>query len=211
MNKARLIATSGVCGAIASVCLLVTSVFPYVALILAVMASVAVVVPRLMDGRHLVYSLLVYLVTVAVGALSGVFIGNIVYVAPVITFCIPLAIVKVYAETFRVTAKLDHTETLEDPFEQGEDKKFVSVQVKGKQRLPRVVKWILYYVLLEVGICLTLLATYFLTPAVFDTLYSTTWLFWLMIGAAQLVVPLYDLLLLGCLIGATKALRRVIK
>ena len=210
MNKARLIATSGICGAVASICLLVTSVFPYIALILAVVASVAVVIPLLIDGRNLVYSLLVYLVAVVVGALSGTFIGNIVYVAPVVTFCMPLAIVKVYGETVKVTAKIEHEETLEDPFEEGASK-LVAVELDGKQRLPTVVKWILYYVLLEVGVGLSLLATYLLTPAVFDALYATTWLFWLMIGVAQLVVPLYDLLLHGCLIGATKALRKVIK
>ena len=210
-NKARLIAISGICGAVASVCLLLTSVFPYVVLILAVVASVAVVIPLLVDGRNLVYSLLVYLVAVVVGALSGTFIGNIVYVAPVVTFCMPLAIVKVYGETVKVTAQVEHAETLEDPFGEGDDKKVVAVQVDGKQRLPTVVKWILYYALLEVGIGLTLVATYLLTPAVFDALYQTTWLFWLMIGVAQLVVPLYDLLLHGCLIGATKALRKVIK
>ena len=210
MNKTRLIATSGICGAIASVSMLVTSVFPYAVLIFAVMASVAVVIPLLIDGRNIVYSLLVYAVTVVVGALSGVFIGNVVYVAPVITFCIPLAIVKVYGETVKVTANLDSAETLDDPFDEDEQK-IVAVQLSGKQQLPKIVKWILYYVLLEVGIGLTLLATYFLTPPVFDALYATTWLFWLMIGAVQLVVPLYDLLLRGCLIGAVKVLRKVIK
>ena len=210
MNKTRLIATSGICGAIAAVSLLVASVFPYAVLIFAVLASVAVVVPLLIDGRNLVYSLLVYAVTVVAGALSGVFFQNIVYVAPVITFCIPLAIVKVYGETVKVTAKLDSTETLDDPFEEGE-KKIVVAHLDGKERLPRIVKWILYYVLLEVGIGLTLLATYLLTPSMFNALYSTTWLFWLMIGAAQLAVPLYDLLLHGCLIGATKLIRKVIK
>ena len=176
-NKARLIATSGICGAVASICLLLTSVFPYGTLMLAVVAAIAVVIPLLIDVRNLVYSLLVYLVTVVVGALSGTFIGNVVFVAPVITFCIPLAIVKVY----------------------------------GEQRLSAVVKWILYYALLEVGIGLTLLATYYITAPVFDRLYSTGWLFWFMIGVAQLVVPMYDLLLRGCIIGATKALRKVIK
>lgn len=211
MNKARLIATSGICGAIATGCLLLASVFPYVVLILAVLASVAVVVPLLMDARNLTYSLLVYAVVVVVGALSGVFIGNIVYVAPVVTFCIPLAIVKVYGETIKVTAKFEPQEKLEDPFEQGEDKQVVAVQLDGKQFLSNLVKWILYYVLLEVGIVLTLVATYYITPSVFEALYSTQWLFWLMIAAAQLVVPLYDLLLRGCLLGVAKALRKVIK
>ncbi|MCH5151869.1 MAG: hypothetical protein J1F65_04335 [Clostridiales bacterium] len=211
MNKARLIATSGICGAIASVSLLVTSVFPYAVLIFAVMASVAVVVPLLIDGRNLVYSLLVYAVTVVVGALSGVFFQNVVYVAPVITFCIPMAIVKVYGETVKITAKLDRAETLDDPFEEGADSKILVSQLDGKQRLPKVVKWVLYYALLEVGVGLTLLVTYFITPPVFEALYSTGWLFWFMIGVAQLVVPLYDLLLHVCLIAAAKALRKVIK
>ena len=211
MNKARLIATSGICGAIATVSLLVTSVFPYAVLIFAVMASVAVAVPMLIDGRNLMYSMLVYAVSIVVGALSGTLIGNIIYVAPIVLFCLPFAIVKVYGETMKVTAEVQHTETLEDPFGMDDDKKVVAVQINGEKRLPTVVKWILYYVLLELGIGLTLLVTYYLTPSVFEKVYSTEWIFWLMIATAQLIVPLYDLLLRGCLVGTVKAMRRVLR
>lgn len=211
MNKARLIATSGVCGAVAVICLLLASIFPYGVLIYAVIASIAVTMPMLIDGRNLKYSILVYAVSIVVGALSGTLIGNIIYVAPIVTFCLPFAIVKVYGETLKVTARVEHTETLEDPFEQGDDRQVVAVQINGEKRLNPIVKWILYYVLLELGIGLTLLVTYYLTPDVFARIYSTEWLFWLMLATAQLIVPLYDLLLKGCLIGTVKAMKRVIK
>ena len=211
MNKAKLIAISGVCAAVAVVCLLLASVFPYGVLIYAVIASVAVVMPLLLDGRNLTYSLLVYAVSIVVGALSGTLVGNIIYVAPIVLFCLPFAIVKVYGETFKVTAKVEHTETLEDPFGQGDDRKVMSVQFNGQKRLPTIVKWIIYYILLELGIGLTLLVTYYLTPAVFERVYSTDWIFWLLIATAQLIVPLYDLLLRGCLIGAVKSLKKIIK
>ena len=211
MSKARLIAVSGICGAIAVVSVLLVSVVPYVVLILAVAASIAVVTPLLIDGRNLVYTLLVYGVSVAVSALSGVFIGNITYVAPVVLFCIPFTIVKAYGESFKVTAKVEHTETLEDPFNQGDDRNVVAVELKGKKALPTFVKWILYYVLLEVGIGLTLLFTYLITPSVFQAMYSNTLVFWLLVGVAQLVVPLYDLLLRGCLVGTSRLLDKIIK
>ena len=211
MNKAKLIATSGVCAAVAVVCLLLAGIFPYGVLVYAVIASIAIVMPMLIDGRNLTYSLLVYAVSIVVGALSGTLIGNIMYVAPIVLFCLPFAIVKVYGETFKVTASVEHTETLEDPFGQGDDKQVVAVQINGEKRLPTIVKWIIYYILLELGIGLTLLVTYYLTPAVFARVYSVEWMFWLLIATAQLVVPLYDLLLKGCLMGAVKAMRKVMK
>lgn len=210
-NKARLIAISGICGAIAVVCIFLVSVIPYIVLILAVVASVAVVVPLLVDGRNLKYTLLVYAVSIVVSAISGVFVGNVMYVAPVALFCIPFTIVKVYGETFKVTATVQRTEMLEDPFGQGDDKKVVAVEVNGKKRLPTLVKWIIYYVLLEVGIGLTLLVTYLLTPAVFQAMYSNTLVFWLLVVTAQLVVPLYDLLLQGCLIGTRRIIKKIVK
>lgn len=210
-DKARILAISGICGAVAVVCVLLATLpgVKWFVLMLAVVASIAVVIPLLIDGRNLVYSLLIYLVC----ALLGVFIGlaNIVYVAPIVTFCIPFAIVKVYGETLKVTAKVQKTETLEDPFGQGDDRKVVKMQLDGKPRLNVVVKWVLYYVLLEAGLALTMLATYLLTRPVFDQIYATKWIFWLIVGAAQLAVPLYDLLLRGCLIGTVKALHKVIK
>lgn len=210
-DKARLIAISGICGAIAVGCILLTSVAPFIVLILAVAASVAVVVPLLIDGRNLKYSLLVYAVTVTVSALTGVFLGNVVYVAPVVLFCIPFTVVKVYGDTFKITAKVERTETLEDPFGQGDDKKMVAVELNGKKRFPTVVKWILYYVLLELGIGLTLLFTYLITPAVFEAMYDNALTFWLLVVTAQAVVPLYNLLLQGCLMGTQRIIKKITK
>lgn len=207
---ARVIALCGVCSAICCVALLLTSIVPYITLILGVMAAVATVVPMLVDGRNLRYSLLVFAAAVAVGAVSGVFIGNIVAVAPVVTFCIPFAIVKVWGESVRITASVQHTETLDDPFEDKEHAKVVHMELQGRRRMRPIVKWVLYYVLLEVGIVLTLIVTRALTPAVFDRLYATKWLFWLTVGAAQLAVPMYDLLLRGCLVGTVKIIRKVL-
>ena len=208
MNKARLVATSGICAAVASSCLLITSVFPYVALILSVVCAIAVVMPMLIEPRNLTFSLLVYAVCLVVGGLSGSLIRNIVYVAPIVTFCLPLAIVKVYGES-KVSVGGAQTQVIEDPFD--ENGANVVVEPVTKMRLPRLVKWILYYLLLEVGVGLTVLATYLVARPVFNSLYAEPWLFWLVVGAAQLAVPLYDLLLHGCLIGTNKVLKRVIK
>ena len=104
-----------------------------------------------------------------------------------------------------------HTETLEAPFEGEADAEVVRIELKGKRRVHPVVKWVLYYVLMEVGIALTLTVTWALTPAVLERFYSVKWLFWLTLGAAQLAVPMYDLLLRGCLIAAQKVIRKVVK
>ncbi len=210
-GSARIIALCGVCGAIACVALLLTSLVPYVALIFGVMAAVATVVPMLVNGRNLGYSLLVYAVTLTVGALCGVFIGQITAVAPIALFCIPFAIVKVWCESVKLTARVENTETLEDPFGGESDAKVVHVQMKGKPRVHPVVKWVIYYLLAEAGLALTFLFTWLVTPAVFESLYSKQWIFWLIVAAAQLAVPFYDLLLRGCLIAAVKVVRKTYK
>lgn len=210
-GSARMIAICGVCGAISCVALLLTSVVPYVALIFGVMAAVATVVPLLIDGKNLGYSLLIYAVTLTIGALCGIFIGQIVAVAPVALFCIPFAIVKVWCESVKVTARVENTETLDDPFGGESDAKVVHVEFNGKPRVNPVVKWVLYYVLTELGVGLTFLFTWLITPAVFQQIYSNKIVFWLIVGAAQLVPPLYDLLLRGCLVAAAKIVRKSFK
>ena len=208
-GSAKIIAICGVCSAISCVFLLLTSLIPYLALPFGVIAAVATVVP-LLANAGLGYSLLVYAATLVIGSVCGVFIGNIVAVAPVISFCIPFAIVKVWCESVKVTARLEQEETLEDPFG-GDDTKVMHVQLKGKARVNPVVKWVIYYLLLEVGIVLTLMFTWLLTRAVFESIYARGWIFWLIVGVAQLVPPLYDLLLRGCLIAAAKTVRKSFK
>lgn len=207
MNKARFIAISGVCGAIAVVCLILAGLpaLKWVALILAVMASIAVAVPILIDPKGLLYSLLTFVVSGAVGVFMGM--ANIVYVAPIIVFCMPFSIVKVYGETVKISAQLNEPTVLEDPFG-GEDKTVVQVNVDKKQRLPVFVRWIIYYVLLEAALALTLGAAYLFTHPVFDALTENKLFIWIIL-VAQLVVPPYNLLMRGCLIAATKVVRKI--
>ena len=210
MSKARLIATSGICGAVAVICMMLSSIAIWATLILSVVASIAVVIPLLIDPKGLVYSLLVYAVAGVLGAFLGFTIGNVVYVAPMVAFCMPFAIVKVYGESVKVSARFEEGETLEDPFEAGQNTQVVAVQLKGKKRLHPVVKWILYYVLLEVGVGLTMLAAYLLTRPLFDEMVQNKY-FFLLLAATQLIVPPFDLLMRGCLIGTTKLLHKVVK
>ena len=138
----------------------------------------------------------------------GVFVGiaNVVYVAPIATFCMPFGIVKAYGESIKVTASLGEPTVLEDPFG-GEDKHTVAVNVEGRLCLPKVVKWILYYVLLEVALGITVAFAYLFTPDVFKTLAESNVLYWLL-GAAQLVVIPYDLLTRGCFVATVKTMRK---
>lgn len=211
VNKAKLIAISGMCSAVATSCLLLVGLVPamrWAMLFLGVIASIAVVIPLMINPKNLVYSLLVYLAASVLGIFLG--IANVLYVAPIVVFCMPFAIVKVCGETVKVTLQSTAEQTLEDPFGQGDDKKVVSFEVQGKPRLPKVVKWILYFVLLEAGIGLSLLLTYLFTPAVFETVVTAKW-FWWAIGVIQLIVYPYDVLMHACLVGTTKLLRKVIK
>ncbi len=210
MNKAKSVAVSGLCAAAVLACFALAALpgTKWVCLILGVIASVATVIPLMLNPKNLVFTLLVYVA----GSVLGVFLGmsNIVCVAPIIAFCIPFAIVKVCGETVTVTANVAQEEVLEDPFGNGDDKKIVSVKVDAKPKLPTAVKWILYYVLLECGIALTLLATYLFTPTVFETIIGSKW-FWLVFAAMQLIVYPYDVMMTGCLKATVKVLQKAVR
>ncbi len=210
MNKAKLIAISAMCSCVVFGCLMLATLpgVRYLFLMLGVIASIATVIPIMLDVKNVVYSLLVYLVGSALGVWLG--LANIMYVAPIVTFCIPFAIVKVYGESFKATAQVTQEEVLKDPFDMGCDQKAVHVQVDGKPRLNRVVRWVLYYVILEVALGLTVLATYLFTRSTFDTLVKSHVLWWVL-GIMQLVVYPYNLLMRGCLIATTKVLKKAVK
>lgn len=207
MSKAKIIAVSAICAAVAVGCLALAGFVKWVALICAAVASVAVAIPVLLDYRNWVYSVLVLIVSGALGAFIG--IGNIVYVAPIVAFCMPFAIVKAYGESLRVTAKVEESTVLEDPFNQGDDKHVVAVKLDGKKCLPTWLKWLLYYVLLEISIGLTVLSMYLFMPPVFENFFANKWCY-AVLAVAQLVVIPYDLFMRGCFIGTVKIMRKAI-
>ena len=90
MNKTKLIALCGVCGAIAVVCIVCLSYVKWVALALAVVGSVVVCCPQMLDGKYVWYTVATYLVVVTLGTL----LGNVVYVAPVALYAMPFCIWK---------------------------------------------------------------------------------------------------------------------
>lgn len=205
MNKAKLIATSGICAAVCVGCLALAGFVKWLALMAAAIATVACALPTLMDARNWLYSVLILLASGAIGMFVGTF-AQVMYVAPIVAFCMPFGIVKARAEALKVTASLGETAVLEDPFG-GEDKQTVAVNVESRLCMPRFVKWILYYVLLEVGLGLTVLSGYLLAPDFFNELVSSKIIYWLL-GAAQLVVVPYDLLIRGCFVGVVKVMRK---
>lgn len=210
MSKTKLIALSGICSAIAVTCVLLCGVASWGMPAFSAIAAVAVVIPLLVDPKALTYSLLTYAVSFALGTFAAAGLGNVVYAVPVLTFGMPFAIVKVWGETVKVSAQVEQTETFEDPFGNGEETHVLSVQLNGTKRLPRFVKWILYYVLLEIAIGLTLLAAYLFVKPLFNQIVGNKY-FYLLLALSQLIVIPYDLLMRGCLIGTTKLLRKIVK
>ena len=92
MNKTKLIALCGICGAVAVVCLVALSYVKWFALALAVVAAVVVCCPQMLDGKYVWYSVATYFAATVVGVL----LGNVVYVAPVAIFAMPCAIWKLH-------------------------------------------------------------------------------------------------------------------
>ena len=204
MSKAKIIATSGICAAVCVGCLAAAGFVKWVALIAAALATVACALPTLIDARNWLYSVMILIVSGALGMFIG--LANVIYVAPIVAFCMPFGIVKAYGESLKVTASLGETSVLEDPFG-GEDKQTVAVNVESRLSLPKIVKWVLYFVLLEVGLGLTVLSAYLFTPDFFKSLVDTKLLYWIL-GAAQLVVVPYDLLIRGCFVATVKVMRK---
>ena len=205
MSKSKRIAISGICTAVCVGCLALSAFFKWAMLVAAVIATVACALPTLIDARNWWYSVLILIASGALGMFFGT-MANVMYVAPIVAFCMPFGIVKAYGEAFKVTASLGETEILEDPFG-GDDNQTVAVNVESKLCLPRVVKWVLYYVLLEAGLGLTVLSVFLLMPDFFNTLVANKIIYWIL-GAAQLVVVPYDFLIRGCFVGAVKILRK---
>lgn len=206
MSKAKLIAISGLCCAVAVGCLLIAPLARWFMLILGVVAAIATVIPLMLNSKYLVYSLLIYLAS----SILGVFLGlaNIIYVAPIVTFCIPFAIVKVYGEKFKLAASLNKEDVCDDPFD--DEVKVVKLQIKPKTFLNKAVRWVLYYVLLEVGLGLTVLSAYLFMRPVFEQMVQNTW-FFVVLGVMQLAPVPYDLLLRGCLKATAKVLSKSVK
>ena len=207
-NKAKIVAISGLCGGVSVICLLLLGLpgVRWVALILAVVASVAVAIPTIASGRP-IFSIIVYMVSAIFGVWAN--LANIVFVAPVVTFCMPMAIVKVAGETLKISTKVQQT-TIDSPFDNGDDKQVMAVEIEAIPRMKPIVKWILYYVVLEAGIALTLLATYLLTPVTFELIWAHKLLVWLLVALQLLPIP-YDMLLRGAFALTAKTLKRHIQ
>lgn len=207
-NKAKIVAISGLCGGVAVVCLLLLGLpmARYAALVFAVGASVAVAIPTMASGRP-IFSVIVYVVSAIAGTIFGV--ANITYVAPVVAFFMPMALVKVAAETPKLSAKINQ-QTIDDPFGNGDDKQVVAVEIQTKPRMSKVLKWILYYILLQVGIGLTLLATYIFAQSTF-TLIVEHKLFVALLIVCQALPFAYNFLLGGAFAMVAKILQRHIK
>ena len=204
-NKAKIVAISGLCGGVSVICLLLLGLpgVRWVALILAVVASVAVAIPTMVSGRP-IFSVIVYLVSAVFGVWAN--LANIIFVAPVVAFCMPMAMVKVASETLKISTKVQQT-TIDSPFDNGDDKQVMAVEIEAIPRMKPIVKWILYYVVLEAGIALTLLATYLLTPVTFELIWAHKLLVWLLVALQLLPIP-YDMLLRGAFALTAKTLKR---
>ena len=206
--KAKIVAISGVCGGIAVMSLLALSIpgARWVMLVLALLASVAVAIPTMASGRP-IFSVIVYIVSAVFGVWAN--LANIIFVAPVVAFCMPMALVKVSAETLKLSTKVQQ-KTIDSPFDNGDDKQVVAVEIQATPRMKGVVKWILYYIVLEFGIALTLLATYLLTPVMFEQIWGHKLLVWLLVALQLLPIP-YDMLLKSAFAFVSKILKKHIQ
>lgn len=185
MSKTKLIAVSGICSATALLCIFLANYLSWTAFALGVIASVAVAVPMLLDAKNGIYSLLCYLASGILGVFLG--IGNIGYVLPIVIFSIPFALVKVYGES-------------EKTLENGSTKK----------RMPAWLRWVVYYILCEAALALTFGAMYLFTKNAFESLLQN-YLIYILIGAVQVALPLYNIVVTGCLKLADGALKKSIK
>ncbi len=208
--KTKLVALSGLCAAISTACLVFAGLpaIRWAFLFLSVIASISIVIPYLV-GNKIVYSVLTYIVSCLLGGFLG--INNIVYIVPTIVFFAPFAIIKAYGESFKSTTATTKQEVQVDPFDDKNDELQQQEQVaaKPKKRIPTWLKWVLYYILLEAGIALTLLCAKLLAPSLWDTVMANS--IWVLLAIFQLMPLAYDILLRGCFVTTNKVLRKVNK
>lgn len=202
MSKTKLIALSGVCGAVSLVCLIFTGYATWIAFILAVMSSVAVAVPVIVNGKNLVYSVLTWISSSTLGLLLAV--GKIYYVVPVVFFAMPMTVFKVFGESSKTDE--NQTVTLDEPFGSGT----LTVTPKQRPRVNAVIRWIVYYVLLEISLALTVGTMYLFTPDVLDNLVQNGAIWWLLV-AGQIVVVVFDFILNGAIKITRDAVRKSFK
>ncbi len=185
MSKTKLIAVSGVCSAAALLCIFLANYLSWTAFALGVIASVAVAVPILLDAKNGLYSLLCYIASGVLGVFLG--IGNIGFVLPIVVFAIPFALIKTYGESEKI---------LPDG--------------SSKKRMPAWARWVSYYVLCEIALALTFGAMYLFTKSAFERLLEN-YLIYILAGVVQAALPLYNVVVTGCLKLADSALRKSIK
>ncbi len=178
----------------------------WIAIILATVASVAISVPTI-AGAHPLYSTLTYLVSAVVGVVVSA--SNILYVGAIVSFFMPMSLVKVWAESLKITTRFQQ-KTIDDPFEGGNDKQVTALEVDARRRMKPLAKWILYYAVLEIGLALTLFGTYLLMRPTFEFLWENNAIWWI-VGVMQLLPIPYDFLLTGCFVGVAKTIHRHIK
>lgn len=200
MNKAKLIAISGLCCAVCTGCMLLCALpaMRIFMLVLGVVAALAAAIPLVLDSQNVAFSLLIWLASSILGVFFG--LANITYVAPIALFCIPFAIVKTYGEKPK-KAQAEVKTVLDDPFD--DQKKVLQVQVRRQTKISPVVRWVLYYIFLEIALGATVLLTYLFAKPLFETMTSTVW-FYVALALAQGIVLPYNLLMNGCLAIAKK-------
>lgn len=213
MNKAKNITLCAVCAALSVIAMAAMAIpgVKWFVLILAVVASVAIALPMLFDVRNIRFVLLAYIAACAIGIVAGM--ANITYVLPVVTFCMPFAIVKVYGEsTYVVKNSVKKADVApENPFDETtSDEAQPAPPTEYKDRISRKLRWLIYYALLEAGIALTLVIMWIATPDAFAKLFELPVFLVELIAAAQFVVPLFNILLTSCLRSLAKVVRKFV-
>lgn len=188
-KNTRILALTGICGALAMVCALGVAYLNWVALALSVICATAVAIPTMVDSRYVWYSVLCYVAVTILIVWLG--FGQPIRVMPLVVYALPVGIVKAFGESYR-PVKRDSAEEFFD---------------KPKQRIPKLVRWILYYVLCEVALAVTALMLYLFVPATLQTLIDKQW-HWYILVVAQLAVPLYNIVLNGCFVLARRTTTR---
>ncbi|MEG1706078.1 MAG: hypothetical protein RR086_03415 [Clostridia bacterium] len=200
MKSARKLAYAGICTAISLVSLILGGFVPYVSFMCWVASAIFVAIPMIIFDKHgALYSVLSALAcSILAFVVTGV--GNILYVLPFITFSAPFTLFKVFAET---QVPLDKTAPI--PVFDG-----VMPVVRTKNRLPKVLMWLVFFFFAELTIGLEVLIMYFTVPQTLATLAENK-LLYIGIAIVNLIVPIYNVLTTGFLRLAKATAKKVIK
>lgn len=197
--KSKLLTLCGICSAFALLCQLGASYLVYVGFAFSLISSIMVCVPALVNPRYFYWSLLTYAASTVLGIVLGASV-NPVSVLLSAVFMSPFALLKLFCESEK---KVEVVETKNVTVDSETERLFGFDEKQSVRKTPNKVtrvsgwlRWVVYYVYLEVALVVFGLLLKLFAPNLFENERITVFII-IVAALANLALPLYSKMLNG--------------